>query len=101
MPPAFSLDIPLSHGDREIVEQVGKAGKHGITTDRLFDRLYGQDPNGGPDSGLKAVHARICALNKHLRPRGWCVRGENLGSSRAYGRYMLYRIDQEISNAAE
>jgi len=95
------FDFVLPHRHQQIVETVRRAGRHGISTDRLFDAIYGDDMDGGPSSGTKVLHVHISRLNKTLERHGWWIGGENTGTRHAYGRYTLMRIDQEVSDAAE
>lgn len=88
----IDLGISLSAGNRTIVNEVYKAGKNGILSDRLFDRLYADDPDGGPSTGMKSLHTRICLLNRKIELIGWCVRGENTGS-RINGRYFFQKFE--------
>ena len=87
------LGIPLSVGNQQIINAVHKAGKNGIMSDRLFDKLYSDDPEGGPLSGMKSLHSRICMLNRKIEPIGWCIRGEHTGNSRVYGRYFFQKFE--------
>lgn len=89
----MNLGIRLSRGDQAIVEAVRKAGEHGIASDRLFEKLYSDDPDGGPETGIKSLHTRICVLNKKLRVTSYRVRGEKTGGHRANGQYFLIKLD--------
>lgn len=75
LPLPFEVGIDLSKGQRDLVDAVYLAGAHGIQTDRLIHKIYGDDPNGGPDDARKAIHVRICQANKKLRVRGWHIHG--------------------------
>jgi len=97
--PLSALDIPMADGQKKLVEAVRRAGKHGIATDRLFDVLYGDDIDGGPQSGVKTLHVRVCTVNRLLRKHGYRISGNHTGSRHAYGRYILYR--DEVQDAAE
>jgi hypothetical protein len=58
----------LKRYQKQIFEAVQKAGKNGIHSERLFDFLYGHDPNGGPD--FKTLAAIVACLNRKLKPHG-------------------------------
>jgi hypothetical protein len=90
----IDLGIPLSAGNRQIVNEVYKAGENGIMSDRLFNKLYDDDPNGGPSSGMKTLHTRICLLNRKIEPIGWCIRGETTGA-RVNGRYFFKKFKNQ------
>lgn len=91
----IDLGVKLSRGDRTIVNAVHKAGKNGILTPRLFDILYSDDPDGGPETGMKTLHTRVHLLNRKIKPAGYYIRGEHSGGERVYGRYFLYRTEQQ------
>ena len=40
--------------------------------ERLFDQCYGQDPEGGPDTGTLTIKTWISFLRKKLKP-GWTI----------------------------
>lgn len=67
LPDKNGLVLGLTFGERAILAIVNAAGQHGISTTDLFDRLYADDPSGGPDSWLNVVHVRIHVLNKKLK----------------------------------
>jgi hypothetical protein len=67
------------------------SAKYGITPERLFAVLFGADPNGGPETGTKAVMVQRTNLNRRLQPLGITVR------SRAAGRAALYEL-RTVSN---
>lgn len=91
----IDLGIRLSEGNKAIVNAVYKAGKHGLLSNRLFDKLYADDIDGGPLSGIKAMHTRICLLNRKIEKVGWCIRGEHTGNSHAYGRYFFQKFEKK------
>ncbi len=64
----FLRGIALQGNQKLIYESVKKAGENGIHADRLFDILYGHDPNGGPD--FETLAATVAHLNKKLRQQG-------------------------------
>jgi hypothetical protein len=61
--------------------------KHGITPERLFDALYANDPDGGPDTGRRAVCVQRVLTNQKLKPLGICI--TSTGRGRAGGFYEL------------
>jgi hypothetical protein len=89
LPPAEGFDFAMPKGMAELVSHVRRAGRWGITTDRLFGLLYAGDPNGGPDTGIKVLHVRVNQANRLLRQHGWQICGEHTGSRGVYGRYVL------------
>lgn len=81
LPFPFEVGLDLSKGQRDLIDAVYLAGAHGIHTDRLIHKIYGDDPNGGPDDARKTIHVRISQANKKLRERGWNItaRGDHQG----------------------
>lgn len=75
---------------KRIFQAVSKATPYGIPLPDLFDKIYRDDPDGGPlDTHGIAVH--IAQMNrKWLRPRGLEIRSA-LG--RGNSSYTLRRID--------
>jgi len=70
--PIQGEDFPrLRRHQKEIFEAVQKAGKNGIHSERLFDLLYGHDPDGGPD--FTTLAAIVAHLNRKLKPYGMKV----------------------------
>lgn len=94
LPPPFDAGIKFKPAAQALIDIVWKAGKHGISTDRLFDKLYKNDPDGGPVSGMKTVHTRICYINKRLMPQGYRIQGENTGGHGINGMYVLKKISE-------
>lgn len=95
LPPVEGFDFAMPKGMADLVNNVRRAGEWGIATDRLFDLLYADDPNGGPDTGIKVLHVRVSQANRILREHGWAIRGEHTGVRHAYGRYVLVRLDED------
>ena len=83
--PVTNDDLPgvaLPSIKGRIFRAVSRAGRHGISTSALMDRVYEDDPDGGP-LGTKVIHVHIANLNKvWLRPRGLQIRGSGgIGST--------------------
>lgn len=69
---------------RQRIVDVIATRPHGVTRGQLMWLVYGEDPNGGPDSpNVVCVH--IWHANKELRPQGY-----EITASR--GRGSLYRL---------
>lgn len=67
---AVIRDASLSPLQSSIFRAVEKAGSHGIHRDRLFQHLYGDRADGGPDSGVRCIQVHIFQLNKRLAKIG-------------------------------
>jgi hypothetical protein len=68
LPTAFLPKLKVQKTLRALIDVVYDAGEHGIEIERLFFKLYGNNPDGGPLSGHNCLHARITYANKLLRP---------------------------------
>jgi DNA-binding response OmpR family regulator len=69
LPRDFSFSgLRVEGKQREVLEAVMRAGSHGIHSERLFDKVYWQDEDGGPNFSCLAV--TISQLNKKLAPFG-------------------------------
>lgn len=96
-PLPFDIGMEFSKRTRELIDAIYLAGAYGIQTDRLIDKIYGADPNGGPEDARKTIHVRICQVNKKLRQRGWHIhaRGDH------HGIYVIEKISlSAIATAA-
>lgn len=72
---------------------VSKAGSVGIITERLIDRVYGDDPDGGPEDANGALRSVIHKTNRHLKAHGVCIRGTSRGNQHIDNFYRLVRIE--------
>lgn len=68
--PRDYLILGLRGKQRIIFEAVSKAGQYGLNSDRLFDMLYSEHPDGGPDTGKKVLHVLVRSVNRKLKPFG-------------------------------
>ena len=73
------LRAQLTPTQRRIFDIVSQAGRHGISTDALEDKLYSCHANGGPDAARKTLHVHIALLNKRLAPFGKRIRANRSG----------------------
>lgn len=64
--------VRLSRTQRRIYDLVKL--RPGILASCLAQLLWEDDPNGGPDSGIKCLHVHVYHLNKKLKPHGIVVR---------------------------
>lgn len=78
-PPKRRPKVKLTRMQWDIFDCVQRAGRHGILSDRLFDHLYANDPDGGPLSGKHAMYVRIFHLNKRLKSANLAVVAERTG----------------------
>lgn len=62
-------EILLRGNQRVIWEAVLKAGRYGIDRDRLFQLLYGHDPDGGPEN-MNIVSVNVYMINKKIKKLG-------------------------------
>jgi len=74
----------LSPTERRILWAVWRGRGHPVQTDRIFDAIYADDPNGGPSpvEMYRAFKVRLCRLREKLYGSGIGV--ENCGYRRGY-----------------
>lgn len=95
--PADALkDARLDPQCRIIVTELVAAYPKSVPTVRLFDALYFDDPNGGPDNPRSVVAVKISNLRRQLKPYGWTVPKINIGEG-LHGRYRLEPIEEAES----
>jgi hypothetical protein len=63
--------VALSPLRRRLVDLVRR--RPGITVEGLAEALYADDPDGGPEDGVRAVRSVVRHANAALRPHGWRV----------------------------
>lgn len=88
LPENRPLGLKLARSSKRLYTLVAKAGKHGIDIDVLFNRLYDDDPGGGPTSGVTCLYTRIWMLNRRLRTKGREIVGVGHGRGSEH-RYVL------------
>ena len=86
-------DARLEPQCRLIVDLLASAYPRAVSLERIYDELYGFDPNGGPDNPSGVVAVRITKLRRQIEPYGWTVPyNRGLGGS---GRYRLAPIEEK------
>lgn len=76
--------LRLAPGPELLLEAVADAGADGIDIERLYQKLYGDRRDGGPDPNT--VRVRVCQINKrHLSKYGMRIAGKNTGRSHLLG----------------
>lgn len=90
-PPKRRPKVKLTRMQWDIFDRVQRAGRHGIPSDRLFDMLYANDPDGGPISGKHAMYTRIFHLNNRLKSVNLIVRAPRAGQG-CPAEYRLERL---------
>lgn len=73
-----SNTIPMRGKQRILYDAVLKSGDAGISRDRLMDLMYGDDPNGGPDS-YNTFSAIIRHINNKLEKAGRKIKSTGMG----------------------
>ncbi len=79
---------------RKIVDLLAAAYPRAVLVNAIFDSLYGEDPQGGPDNPGNAVKGRVSRLRKRLSPYGWTISHANCGTG-SEGRYCLVHLDRQ------
>ncbi len=83
--------LQLSNLQRRIFSIVQRAGPSGIPADVLVERVYANDPNGGPLTARRSVYVTICKLNSKLLDYKMVLRA-NGGGHGSFGEYVLKRL---------
>lgn len=68
---------------RRLFERVEQAGKEGIRAEQLMIALYGDDPQGGPES-RNVIPVMVYYVNKKIAKHGLAIKG-----NRPFGFYRL------------
>lgn len=77
-----SVAETLPRRQRRLYEAVEQAGNAGISRAQLMEKMYYDDPNGGPDSS-NIVSVTVHVINKKIAKRGLAI------LSRPFGVYRL------------
>ncbi len=86
--PAELMDIVMPRRERQILQffierKIGTV----FPKQRVFDHVYGGDPEGGPNCGEAALWSHVSKLNAKLEPLGWRVK------SHRFDGYWLEKLD--------
>lgn len=94
LPPSGIAGLPPLPGmQQRVLDLLVKAGPHGISTDALVERVYAQDPDGGPQHATTCVRIAISRLRKLLRPLGKDITVSAFGGrSFGSGNCGIYRL---------
>lgn len=92
------LDLPaglvLTRKQQQVYEVIRKAGRNGVYGDQIFDRVYADDPNGGPNTQTKIISVFVHGLNKKLPAFGQTIKsGEWGGVHSTCAKYWLVALD--------
>ena len=91
LPNPLPHDLQFRGVKNLILRRVHKAGGAGIRSDLLFDHVYGDDPNGGPETGMKILAVHIWHMNKTLKSFGLKIKSLTVGRG-GYGNYVLVKL---------
>ena len=87
-----SIDVdvtaPMTPLRSRILKALEPCGDDGLLADVLFDRVYHDDPDGGPLSGRQALAQMIKNMNKTAE--GWRI--ESYGAIPQVGMCCYYRL---------
>ncbi len=67
--------LSLPPMQRRVLDIFLAAHPRPLMGDWLVERVYADDPDGGPDAAYTAVAVQINRLNKAIRPLGWEIKG--------------------------
>lgn len=73
-PPAEALDtLLLGKSERELLGYYVESYPRPLHTERVVNRLWQLDANGGPGDPRNGISQRVFNINRALRPLGWQV----------------------------
>jgi len=81
-------DMRMVRRQRIVITALCEAYPRAVSSEVLVDRLYGDDPSGGPEDALAAVGSVINKLRKRLPSYGWTIPNAAKGTGDK-GRYRL------------
>jgi hypothetical protein len=76
-----------------LVKILRERGEHGMRSDQLVDKLYADDPEGGPEDGFAALRAVARRANAILKDDGFKIMATDYQSG-GPGLYRIMRIDR-------
>jgi DNA-binding response OmpR family regulator len=79
---------PLSKQERLIVEVLTETYPRVVKADFLLERLYADDPEGGPECAVEVLRQLLWRIRKKLPTYGWTVQ-RSRGGAGNYGSYKL------------
>lgn len=65
---------------RRLLEVLASQPGKWVTTTRIIDALYGDDPNGGPDNANLTIRVLVHTARPRLQAMGWDI--ESIRGSR-------------------
>jgi len=84
--PEYDALSGLTQAQQRIFNVLEKVGQAGITRNDLFERIYGDDPDGGPDS------RNILNVQRTKMQRGLAKHGLRIVAQG--GHYSLWRLEK-------
>jgi DNA-binding response OmpR family regulator len=70
----------LTNQHRQMVAELVRAYPQPVSRDRLFDILYGLDPDGGPENVGNNIAVRIHKIRKAIELFGWTIPKQHGGT---------------------
>jgi hypothetical protein len=87
--PAKALaSVPLRPTARRIIDALASVYPRGLSARQIADRVYADDPNGGPESAEDAMSVHMHRARPIIQGYGWTV-----GASGKHGNIRLQRIE--------
>jgi len=81
-PLTSTVSLTFAPRQQKVYDLIRRAGKTGLTPNQLVDRVYGNDPDGGPDDPYRCVMVAISQVNSKIRPLGMEIRRRGWGGPR-------------------
>lgn len=80
--------LDLSANQRAMIDALVEVYPNGMHPQRVVDRMYADDPEGGPDRAYEAARYAAYDLRKKLEPYGWTIPRNTQGR----GAEPMYRL---------
>lgn len=81
-------EAPLSKMQKKLLVALIDSHPRAVRTEVLIDRLWGDDPNGGPDNPPNVIRTMVTNMRKRLPDYGWTI-PLSFGGPGSYGSYRL------------
>lgn len=72
--PSLEVQLDLTKPQRRIFNALQRAGQAGLTRDQIIEKVYTDDPNGGPLTALNSICVQRWKMNKKMKPFGLFIK---------------------------
>jgi hypothetical protein len=82
-------DVKMANQHKVLINALVDVYPRSVKMGFLVDRLYADDPDGGPDDPVRLVRSLMTRIRKELPEYGWSVPANSAGR----GNYGSYRLE--------